>query len=195
MLHKKKWYIWMSIWFSCISSVLACGTDESMSTKPAAAERATTAVTVDPIQQIKTASDVSTYLQALSDRKTQEAQAASRSRDRGKLPPAPTKASPKPLAASGGTATFAQLDALADCESDRNPNKNTGNGFYNAFQYVKSTWDSLVKAIGRPDLVGHYFPPYETQRTVTQHIPIRAWGGPRGQFPGCYAELHRKGIV
>ena len=44
--------------------------------------------------------------------------------------------------------------AVRRCESHNNYSINTGNGFYGAYQFTRSTWDWVAAAIGRDDLVG-----------------------------------------
>ncbi len=51
-------------------------------------------------------------------------------------------------------ATDAAWAAVRECESGGNYAINTGNGFYGAYQFTRSTWDWVAAAIGRDDLVG-----------------------------------------
>lgn len=51
-------------------------------------------------------------------------------------------------------ATDAAWAAVRECESGGNYAINTGNGFYGAYQFSRSTWDWVAAAIGRNDLVG-----------------------------------------
>jgi Transglycosylase-like domain len=53
-------------------------------------------------------------------------------------------------ASAGGTTTAApHLQAIAACESGGNYSTNTGNGFYGAYQFTQSTWES-VGGTGNP---------------------------------------------
>ncbi|MGI9624920.1 MAG: transglycosylase family protein [Acidimicrobiales bacterium] len=44
--------------------------------------------------------------------------------------------------------------AVRRCESHDNYQINTGNGFYGAYQFTRSTWDWVAGKLGRQDLVG-----------------------------------------
>lgn len=72
------------------------------------------------------------------------------------------------------------LDALAQCESGMDPAKNTGNGYYGAFQFLPSTARAL--GLGSDPTVHDY----ATQKAAVAKIPISAW--PK-QFPGCSRRL------
>jgi len=62
-----------------------------------------------------------------------------------------------------------------------NPAKNTGNGFYGAFQFMLSTWHGLGET-GNPISYS-----YEYQKAVVMRsIPISSW---HRQFPGCSRKL------
>lgn len=85
------------------------------------------------------------------------------------------RSTPAQASAGGGI-----LDALARCESGGDPNKNTGNGYYGAFQFLPATWRSLGYS-GLP--TDHS---YETQREAAGRLIARSgWG----QFPGCARKL------
>lgn len=190
---KRKFVIWLSLWLCLIPLWSSCGLSGSDDRRLATAE------------QVASRQPLDRYLL--------RAEAPTTTTTPPPPPTAPPTTAPKPrvvkdavsrgtkrsaVPAGSGTASLAQLDALAGCESGMDPNKNTGNGFVNAFQYVRSTWDGLVRRLKRFDLVGNYFPSYDTQRWVTQHIPISAWPDTakrRGQFPGCFRKLRAAGIV
>lgn len=59
----------------------------------------------------------------------------------------------KPLQPPAGVptarATGAPLSAIRQCESNGNYSTNTGNGFYGAYQFTQSTWNS-VGGVGNP---------------------------------------------
>lgn len=68
---------------------------------------------------------------------------------------------------------------LALCESGANPNTNTGNGFYGAFQFMASTWNNF-----RPGLPTDYS--YAEQLAVAKQLQAQSgWG----QWPHCAASL------
>ena len=50
------------------------------------------------------------------------------------------------FAYTGGPLSEAQITALGTCESGMTANRNSGNGFYGAFQFTKSTWRSSAPA-------------------------------------------------
>jgi hypothetical protein len=52
-------------------------------------------------------------------------------------------------AAAGASAAPGHLQAIAACESGGNYSTNTGNGFYGAYQFTQSTWES-VGGTGNP---------------------------------------------
>jgi hypothetical protein len=51
--------------------------------------------------------------------------------------------------AAGASAAPGHLQAIASCESGGNYSTNTGNGFYGAYQFTQSTWES-VGGTGNP---------------------------------------------
>lgn len=81
----------------------------------------------------------------------------------------PVDAAPAPMASTAATElsapmapqtpepfdpTDAVLAALRNCESGGNYTANTGNGFFGAVQWLRSTWDAAAARAGRHDLVG-----------------------------------------
>src|SRR6266700_5793138 len=64
------------------------------------------------------------------------------------LTPSPSSTTPKHVS------TSARLQCIRDHESNGNYQENTGNGFYGAYQFLQSTWNSVADLIGRPDLKG-----------------------------------------
>jgi hypothetical protein len=52
-------------------------------------------------------------------------------------------------AAAGSSAAPGHLQAIASCESGGNYSTNTGNGFFGAYQFTQSTWES-VGGTGNP---------------------------------------------
>jgi resuscitation-promoting factor RpfB len=83
--------------------------------------------------------------------------------------------------ASSAPVTGDVFDALAQCESGGDPRKNTGNGYYGAFQFKLSTWRGLGMS-GNP--IDHS---YAVQKAAAQRLVARA--GFRSQFPGCSRKL------
>lgn len=90
---------------------------------------------------------------------------------------------PLPPLGAGRTASTELLDALAQCESGGRASVVSG-PHHGAFQWLRSSWDSHVARMGRPELVGvdPASLPYETQREITAAVPVSAYGR---QFPVC----------
>jgi len=78
-------------------------------------------------------------------------------------------------------------EALRHCEAGGDYTKNTGNGFYGAYQFLQSTWNRVARRIGRPDLIG--IPPHEAppadQDMMAQANQQISRGGLRSQWPKC----------
>jgi hypothetical protein len=72
------------------------------------------------------------------------------------------------------------LYKLRMCESHGNYQTNTGNGYYGAYQFSTSTWNSWNTGYPRADLA----PPEVQDLTIVKNT-IRA-GGIASQNPGCY---------
>lgn len=71
--------------------------------------------------------------------------------------------------------------ALRRCESGGNYAANTGNGFYGAYQFTISTWDSMGTGYARADLA-----PPSVQDDAARRLQARAgWG----QWPHCSSQL------
>lgn len=101
--------------------------------------------------------------------------------------PAPTPA-PTPAPANNYGRNLAEwLRVLRMCESGGNYAINTGNGFYGAYQFMISTWDSVASRI-RPDLVGvrpDLASPADQDYMIVENTKMSA-GGLSTQNPGCY---------
>ena len=83
---------------------------------------------------------------------------------------------PPPYVAAGGV-----WAALRNCESGGNYGAATGNGFYGAYQFTLSTWQSLGTGYPYP----HIAPP-AVQDAAAQRLQARAgWG----QWPHCSSAL------
>jgi hypothetical protein len=68
---------------------------------------------------------------------------------------------------AGATATDAQWDRVAQCESGGNWHINTGNGYYGGLQFSEATWKSYDTAnyAARPDLAAR-----EQQIDIANHV-------------------------
>lgn len=82
------------------------------------------------------------------------------------------------------------LTALRGCETGGNYSRNSGNGYYGAYQFLPSTWNSIARKTGRSDLVGvmpHLAAPADQDAMVIANTNMTA--GLSTQHPGCYAKL------
>lgn len=67
------------------------------------------------------------------------------------------------------------------CESGNDYTKNTGNGFYGAYQFTISTWNSMGTGYSRADLA-----PPPVQDDAARRLQARSgWG----QWPHCSSQL------
>lgn len=73
------------------------------------------------------------------------------------------------------------LQKLRQCETGGNYQTNTGNGYYGAYQFSTSTWNSLNTGYPRADLA----PPSVQDAAIVRNTN-RASAGLAGQNPGCY---------
>lgn len=82
------------------------------------------------------------------------------------------------------------LHALRMCETGGNYSAATGNGYYGAYQFLPSTWDSIARITGRHDLVGvlpSKASPADQDAMVIANT--NATAGLSTQHPGCYQKL------
>jgi hypothetical protein len=82
------------------------------------------------------------------------------------------------------------LLALRTCETGGRYDRNSGNGYYGAYQFLPSTWNSIARKTGRGDLVGvmpHMAAPADQDAMVIANANMTA--GLSTQHPGCYAKL------
>lgn len=82
------------------------------------------------------------------------------------------------------------LLALRTCETGNNYSRNSGNGYYGAYQFLPSTWDNIARMSGRNDLVGvlpSKAAPADQDAMVIANT--NATAGLSTQHPGCYAKL------
>ena len=95
------------------------------------------------------------------------------------------------FAYTGGPLSEAQITALGICESGMTANRNSGNGFYGAFQFTKSTWRSSAPAPynnGDP-----HEAPLDAQKQAVQNLLSRS--SIFTQFPGCANKMRASGIL
>lgn len=90
---------------------------------------------------------------------------------------------------TGGPLSNAQINALGSCESGMDPAKNTGNGFYGAFQFTPSTWTSTT---GGQYSYAHQAP-LDYQKQAVQKL--LSGSNIYNQFPGCAKKMKASGIL
>jgi hypothetical protein len=96
----------------------------------------------------------------------------------------------QPVNTGGGpqSLTEEQITYLGSCEAGMDPAKNTGNGYYGAFQFSISTWNSMGTGYARADLA-----PLEVQKEAVQRLVARS--SIFTQFPGCAKRMRSIGMI
>ncbi len=82
----------------------------------------------------------------------------------------------------------AQINYLGSCEAGMDPAKNTGNGYYGAFQFSAGTWNSMGTGYARADLA-----PLDVQKAAVQRLLARS--SIYTQFPGCARKMQSIGLI
>jgi hypothetical protein len=88
----------------------------------------------------------------------------------------------------GGPLSEEQLTFLGNCEAGMNPTRNTGNGYYGAFQFSYGTWQRMETGYERADLA-----PLEIQKAAVQKLLSRS--SIFTQFPGCARKMQAEGLL
>lgn len=91
-------------------------------------------------------------------------------------------------AGASGPLTEEQLNYLGSCEAGMNPARNSGNGYYGAFQFSPGTWNSMNTGYARADMA-----PLEVQKDAVQRLLSRS--SIYTQFPGCSRKMQSAGII
>lgn len=81
-----------------------------------------------------------------------------------------------------------QINFLGNCESGMTRERNSGNGYYGAFQFSEGTWRSMGTSYARADLS-----PLEVQIDAVQRLVARS--SIFTQFPGCAARMRDEGLL
>lgn len=92
---------------------------------------------------------------------------------------------------TGGPLSDAQITALGMCESGMTATRNSGNGFYGAFQFMPSTWRSVAPTPyngGMP-----HEAPLDAQKQAVQTLLSRS--SIYTQFPGCARKMTASGVL
>lgn len=92
------------------------------------------------------------------------------------------------VASAPKSLTEEQITYLGSCEAGMDPAKNTGNGYYGAFQFSPSTWNSMGTGYARADLA-----PLEVQKEAVQRLVARS--SIYTQFPGCAKKMRSIGMI
>lgn len=100
----------------------------------------------------------------------------------------PTIATSTPTTTASGPLNDAQIAYLGHCESGMTATRNSGNGFYGAFQFMPSTWRAMNTGYERAD-----FAPLEVQKEAVQRLLSRS--SIYTQFPGCARKMQLAGLL
>ena len=92
---------------------------------------------------------------------------------------------------TGGPLNEAQIVALGTCESGMTATRNSGNGFYGAFQFMPSTWSKVAPAPYN-GMMPHEAP-LEAQKQAVQNLLSRS--SIFTQFPACAKKMRSQGII
>ena len=92
---------------------------------------------------------------------------------------------------TGGPLSDAQITALGTCESGMTATRNSGNGFYGAFQFMPATWRSVAPA--PYNSVMPHEAPLDAQKQAVQNLLSRS--NIFNQFPGCAKKMRASGIL
>lgn len=92
---------------------------------------------------------------------------------------------------TGGPLSEAQIVALGTCESGMTATRNSGNGFYGAFQFMPSTWSKAAPAPYN-GMMPHEAP-LEAQKQAVQNLLSRS--SIFTQFPSCAKKMRSQGII
>jgi hypothetical protein len=102
--------------------------------------------------------------------------------------PAPVTITPVVVENSDSSISEVALDALGNCEAGNNPARNSGNGYYGAFQFSYGTWKSMNTGYDRADLA-----PLDVQKSAVRQLLQRS--SIYNQFPGCARKMHGEGLI
>jgi transglycosylase-like protein len=92
------------------------------------------------------------------------------------------------VSTSASTISDAAITYLGNCEAGMDPAKNTGNGYYGAFQFSYGTWKSLNTGYERADLA-----PIEVQEAAVKQLLQRS--SIYNQFPACAVRMRGAGLI
>lgn len=89
---------------------------------------------------------------------------------------------------SKGPLSAEQIQFLGSCEAGMNPTRNSGNGYYGAFQFSIGTWNAMGTGYARADQA-----PLDVQIQAVQKL--LSGSSIFGQFPGCANKMVALGLL
>ena len=89
---------------------------------------------------------------------------------------------------AGGPLNETQITFLGNCESGMTASRNSGNGYFGAFQFSPGTWKSMGTEYARADLA-----PLDVQKDAVQRLLARS--SIFTQFPGCSSRMRASGLL
>lgn len=186
---KRKFWVFLSLWLSACSVLLACGRTEDRGTT-----LETAAIVIPEVKDPTEGLSETIYLHEAAANERRQAEAAFRSASKPRsVPKKPTTAAPKPKPAQSHVAPSGDLlYRLAYCETGGKMNNDTGDPFWGYFQWMPSTWWNLTHSTrylkkNHDQAVSEIMAAsYEEQRAVAAKIPVSSWGS---QFPACSRKL------
>lgn len=92
---------------------------------------------------------------------------------------------------TGGPLNEEQITALGMCESGMTATRNSGNGFYGAFQFMPSTWRTVAPA--PYNTMMPHEAPLDAQKQAVQTLLSRS--SIYTQFPGCARKMQASGVL
>lgn len=103
---------------------------------------------------------------------------------------APTQAPAAPVSAPNAASPISEeaITYLGNCEAGMDPAKNTGNGYYGAFQFSHGTWKRMNTGYERADLA-----PLEVQKAAVKQL--LSGSSIYNQFPGCAKKMRSAGLI
>jgi hypothetical protein len=89
---------------------------------------------------------------------------------------------------ASGPLSQEQITYLGNCESGMTATRNSGNGFYGAFQFTIGTWNAMGTGYARADMA-----PLDVQISAVQKLLSRS--SIYSQFPGCARKMASIGLI
>jgi resuscitation-promoting factor RpfB len=134
--------------------------------------------------------EVLTPLRSAQEAKAKaEAEAKAIAAEAARIAAQRASAQSKPISFNAsGPLSLQQITYLGNCESGMTANRNSGNGYYGAFQFSIGTWNAMGTGYARADLA-----PLEVQISAVQKLLSRS--SIYTQFPGCARKMSAAGLI